>query len=326
MRRHQSPDCITHVPDHERPGTARFRGVLVVGVERDPYGRWSWSDSRSPRCSARCSSHRPPPTATWPCARRCRPRCTTACPACSARCSATRKPAPRPRCTTATWRPRNASPQRCRTTPESADVRGRIAEAHGDRDAAVQLYVRAGDVVRAQALIDALATTQPDRALADQALLVARAPRRRERGRSTRRSMVAPRPAASGSGLPQPGPAHGILAQSRNLVRTRARPRPERRNVPARRRLPIARKRRRRRPQPAGTRTPPTSSRTAPTPTPAWPGPRPPPTTAPRARDALARARALRAATTTAPVARPRRRPARGPGAQTLHDVMAAPA
>ena len=55
---------------------------------------------------------------------------------------------------------------------ESADVRGRIAEARGDRDAAVQLYVRAGDVVRAQALIDALAVTNPDRALADQALLV----------------------------------------------------------------------------------------------------------------------------------------------------------
>jgi tetratricopeptide (TPR) repeat protein len=56
---------------------------------------------------------------------------------------------------------------------ESADVRGRIAEARGDRDAAVQQYVRAGDVVRAQALIDALATTDPDRALADQALLLA---------------------------------------------------------------------------------------------------------------------------------------------------------
>ncbi|MDQ6941161.1 MAG: hypothetical protein M3169_01440 [Candidatus Eremiobacteraeota bacterium] len=56
---------------------------------------------------------------------------------------------------------------------ENADVRGRIAQARGDRGAAVQYYVRAGDVVRAQALIDALATTQPDRALADQALLVA---------------------------------------------------------------------------------------------------------------------------------------------------------
>ncbi len=56
---------------------------------------------------------------------------------------------------------------------ETADVRGRIAAARGERDAAVQFYVRAGDVVRAQALIDALATTQPDRALADQALLVA---------------------------------------------------------------------------------------------------------------------------------------------------------
>ena len=56
---------------------------------------------------------------------------------------------------------------------ETADVRGRIAQARGDRDAAVQLYVRAGDVVRAQALIDALAATNPDRALVDQALLVA---------------------------------------------------------------------------------------------------------------------------------------------------------
>ncbi|HWT04828.1 MAG TPA: hypothetical protein VN224_03655 [Xanthomonadales bacterium] len=56
---------------------------------------------------------------------------------------------------------------------ESADVRGRIAEAHGDRDRALQQYVRAGDVVRAQALIDELARTQPDRALAAQALLVA---------------------------------------------------------------------------------------------------------------------------------------------------------
>jgi tetratricopeptide (TPR) repeat protein len=56
---------------------------------------------------------------------------------------------------------------------ETADIRGRIAEAHGDRAAAVQQYVRAGDVVRAQALIDRLATTDPARALADQALLVA---------------------------------------------------------------------------------------------------------------------------------------------------------
>ena len=56
---------------------------------------------------------------------------------------------------------------------ETADVRGRIAEARGQRDVAVHWYVRAGDVVRAQALIDKLATTDPDRALADQALLVA---------------------------------------------------------------------------------------------------------------------------------------------------------
>lgn len=56
---------------------------------------------------------------------------------------------------------------------ETADVRGRIAEARGNRDAAVQLYVRAGDFVRAQALIDALAATQPDRALTYQAMLLA---------------------------------------------------------------------------------------------------------------------------------------------------------
>lgn len=56
---------------------------------------------------------------------------------------------------------------------ENADLRGRIAEATGDRDAAVRQYVRAGDVVRAQALIDTLAQTDPARALHDQELLVA---------------------------------------------------------------------------------------------------------------------------------------------------------
>jgi tetratricopeptide (TPR) repeat protein len=56
---------------------------------------------------------------------------------------------------------------------DGTDIRGRIAEARGNRDAAIQLYVRAGDVVRAQALIDALSVTQPDRALGDEALLVA---------------------------------------------------------------------------------------------------------------------------------------------------------
>jgi tetratricopeptide (TPR) repeat protein len=56
---------------------------------------------------------------------------------------------------------------------QTADIRGRVAEARGDRNAAVQHYVRAGDVVRAQALIDKLAASDPDRALADQALLVA---------------------------------------------------------------------------------------------------------------------------------------------------------
>jgi tetratricopeptide (TPR) repeat protein len=55
----------------------------------------------------------------------------------------------------------------------TADLRGRIAEARGERDAAIAQYVRAGDVTRAQALIDGIAATEPDRALADQQLLVA---------------------------------------------------------------------------------------------------------------------------------------------------------
>lgn len=57
--------------------------------------------------------------------------------------------------------------------PETADLRGRIAEARRDRDAAIAFYVRAGDVVRAQSLIDALAAADPARALADQERLVA---------------------------------------------------------------------------------------------------------------------------------------------------------
>lgn len=55
----------------------------------------------------------------------------------------------------------------------AADLRGRIAELRGDRAAAVAQYVRAGDVVRAQALIDASAQTDPARALRDQESLVA---------------------------------------------------------------------------------------------------------------------------------------------------------
>ena len=58
-------------------------------------------------------------------------------------------------------------------TVETADLRGRIAEARNDRSAAVTAYVRAGDVVRAQALIDSLAQTDPERALRDQERLVA---------------------------------------------------------------------------------------------------------------------------------------------------------
>jgi tetratricopeptide (TPR) repeat protein len=54
----------------------------------------------------------------------------------------------------------------------SADLRGRIAEARGDRDTAVRQYVRARDEVRAQALIDAIAERDPLRALAEQLKLV----------------------------------------------------------------------------------------------------------------------------------------------------------
>ncbi len=57
--------------------------------------------------------------------------------------------------------------------PETADLRGRIAEARGGRAAAIAAYVRAGDVVRAQGLIDALVPTDLAGALADQRRLVA---------------------------------------------------------------------------------------------------------------------------------------------------------
>jgi tetratricopeptide (TPR) repeat protein len=55
---------------------------------------------------------------------------------------------------------------------ETADLRGRISEARGDRRAAIAAYVRAGDVVRAQGLIDALAPTDLAAALTDQHRLV----------------------------------------------------------------------------------------------------------------------------------------------------------
>ncbi len=56
---------------------------------------------------------------------------------------------------------------------ESADLRGRLAQARGDRNAALADYVRAGDVVRAQRLIDALAIGDRVRALGEQQKLVA---------------------------------------------------------------------------------------------------------------------------------------------------------
>lgn len=60
--------------------------------------------------------------------------------------------------------------------PEDAttlDLRGQLAEARGDRDAALKYYVRAGDVVRGQRLIDALASGDRVRALAAQQKLIA---------------------------------------------------------------------------------------------------------------------------------------------------------
>ena len=54
----------------------------------------------------------------------------------------------------------------------TADLRGRIAEAHGDRAAAIREYVRAGDVVRAQGLIDARAARDLPGALRDEQRLV----------------------------------------------------------------------------------------------------------------------------------------------------------
>jgi tetratricopeptide (TPR) repeat protein len=58
--------------------------------------------------------------------------------------------------------------------PATDDLRGRLAEAQGRRDVAIDEYVRAGDVVRAQGLIDAIGVNDPARALADQRRLVAR--------------------------------------------------------------------------------------------------------------------------------------------------------
>ncbi len=57
--------------------------------------------------------------------------------------------------------------------PEAADLRGRIAQARGDSAGAIDAYVAAGDVVRAQALIDALAASDPPAALRDEGRLVA---------------------------------------------------------------------------------------------------------------------------------------------------------
>jgi tetratricopeptide (TPR) repeat protein len=59
---------------------------------------------------------------------------------------------------------------------ETADLRGRLAEARGQREAAIRQYVKAGDVVRAAALIDTLAQNDPAAALLEQRRLVAALP------------------------------------------------------------------------------------------------------------------------------------------------------
>jgi len=56
---------------------------------------------------------------------------------------------------------------------QAADLRGRLAEARHDPDAAISAYIRAGDGVRAQSLIDTLSELDPPRALLDQMVLVA---------------------------------------------------------------------------------------------------------------------------------------------------------
>jgi tetratricopeptide (TPR) repeat protein len=59
---------------------------------------------------------------------------------------------------------------------ETADLRGRLAEARGQHETAIRQYVKAGDVVRAEALIDALAQHDPAAALVKQRRLVAGLP------------------------------------------------------------------------------------------------------------------------------------------------------
>jgi tetratricopeptide (TPR) repeat protein len=56
--------------------------------------------------------------------------------------------------------------------PVADDLRGRLAQRRGQPDAAIAAYVRAGDAVRAQALIDPLAASDPERALRDEGALV----------------------------------------------------------------------------------------------------------------------------------------------------------
>jgi tetratricopeptide (TPR) repeat protein len=58
--------------------------------------------------------------------------------------------------------------------PGAAELRGQLAQAQGDRASALAAYVAAGDVVRAQDLIDTVAADDPAAALPDQQRLVAR--------------------------------------------------------------------------------------------------------------------------------------------------------
>jgi tetratricopeptide (TPR) repeat protein len=60
------------------------------------------------------------------------------------------------------------------TDATTLDDRGQLAQANGDATGALDAYVAAGDYVRAQALIDAVADAQPAVALRDERRLVVR--------------------------------------------------------------------------------------------------------------------------------------------------------
>ena len=150
----------------EVPGHSRGRDPWCCGRS------WCSPPSRWPAGSARYNWRPRRHTVTSRCGRRCRPHCMTARRTCCARSWAVRA-----RAAAAIHSGDLAGAQRLVATlpagPDTADLRGRIAQANGDLTSAITAYVEAGDVVRAQALIDALAASDPQAALRDQQRLVA---------------------------------------------------------------------------------------------------------------------------------------------------------